>query len=97
MLASRRRQLVAHSAQLRAVLGVEATALALRFGLVDRVMVLARSGLARGARGSAAGCARALFGRPRLLFRNAGRLPVLWPILKPFLPKLADLWREREP
>ena len=92
-LAARRQQLVAHSAQLRAALGGDATALALRFGLVDRVMVLARSGLARALVIGAA--ALVLFGRPRMLFRSAGRLLVLWPILKPFLPKLADLWRER--
>ena len=90
-LATRRRQLVAHSAQLRATLGVEGTALALRFGLVDRVMVLARSGVARALVVGVA--ALVLFGRPRLLFRTAGRLLMLWPILKPFLPKLADLWR----
>jgi hypothetical protein len=93
VLAARRQHLVAHSAQLRAVLGVDATALALRFGLVDRVMALARSGPARAL--VIGGAALVLFGRPRMLFRSAGRLLVLWPILKPFLPKLADLWRER--
>ena len=92
VLAARRRQLVAHGAQLRAALGVDATALALRFGLVDRVMVLARSGVARALVIGAA--ALVLFGRPRMLFRTAGRLLVLWPILRPFLPKLANLWRE---
>lgn len=94
MLAGRRIALVAKSARLRGALGAEARALALRFGLADRVLRIARSGLARAL--LAGGAALLLFGRPRRLFRNAARLLLLWPLLKRFWPDLAALWRAAE-
>jgi len=96
VLAARRARLVERSAGLRAELTGEGAALALRFGLVDRVLALGRSGPVRAL--VIGGAALALFGRPRRLFRTASRLLVLWPLLRPFLPRLAELWRRpREP
>jgi hypothetical protein len=93
-LAGRRFALAARSARLRAELADESAALALRFQLADRLVRIARSGLARTL--VVGGAALLLFGRPRQLFRTAGRLLLLWPVLKPFLPEIASWWRDDE-
>ena len=92
VLAARRERLRARSAELRAELTVEGAALALRFRLADRVLAVARSGPVRAL--LVGGAALLLFGRPRWLLRTASQLLMLWPLLKPFLPKLAELWRD---
>lgn len=95
-LARRRGLLLEKSARLRAELGEDGAALALRFRLADRLLALARSGPLRAL--VIGGAALAFFGRPRRLFRTASRLLLLWPMLRPFLPKLAELWRSpRDP
>jgi hypothetical protein len=93
-LADRRLVLLARSQRLRAELGGESAALATRFQLADRLVGIARSGLVRTL--LVGGGALLLFGRPRQLFRTAGKLLVLWPILKPFLPGLIRWWRGDE-
>jgi len=90
-LAARRFALIERSARLRAGLAQEGGALAARLGLADRLVHIARSGLARTL--LIGGAALVMFGRPRQLFRTAGRLLLLWPVLKPFLPDLAAWWR----
>jgi hypothetical protein len=90
-LAARRLALGARSARLRLELGDEAAALAQRFRFADRVAALARSG---GVQALAIGAATLLlFGRPRRLIRTAGRLLLLWPLLRPLVARLAPLWR----
>jgi len=91
LLAERRLALVARSERLRGALTSEGELLAARFTLADRLVRIARSGVLRTL--FIGGAALILFGRPRQLFRTAGRLLILWPILKPFLPDLAAWWR----
>lgn len=90
-LAERREHLLRRSATLREELRVDGRALALRFRLADRVLAVARSGPLRALLIGAA--ALALFGKPRRLFKTASRLLMLWPLLRPFLPKLIDVLR----
>ena len=92
VLAARRERLRERSAELRVELTREGAALALRFSLAERVFAMARSGAVRAL--LVGGAALLLFGRPRRLLRTASRLLMLWPILKPFLPKLLELWRD---
>jgi hypothetical protein len=87
----RRERLVEKSARLRFELGSEASALSARFTFADRITALARSGVVRAL--AIAAAALLLFGRPKALFRSATRLLVLWPLLRPLLPKLDRLWR----
>jgi len=93
-LAERRLALLARSEQLRLELGADLGALATRLQVADRFVALARSGLVRVL--VVAGAALLLFGRPRQLFRTAGRLLLLWPLLRPFLPDLAAWWRNAD-
>ena len=96
VLAARRERLVERCTALRAELAVDGAALALRFRLVDRVLALGRSGPVRAL--VIGGAALVFFGKPRRLFRTVSRLLIVWPLLRPFLPKLLDLWRRaREP
>jgi hypothetical protein len=93
LLAARRELLLARSERLRLDLSDDAAALALRFRLADRIVARTRSGLARAL--LVAGAALVLFGRPRLVVRSAVRLLMLWPVVRPLLPRVADLWRGR--
>lgn len=90
-LARQRERLLDKSHRLRLELGAEASALAVRFGVADRIAALARSGVVRTA--AIAAAALLLFGRPKAMFRIATRLLMLWPLLRPLLPKLDRLWR----
>ena len=92
VLAQRRERLVARSAELRAELEREGGELALRFAVVDRVLRVVRSGPVRGLLLGAAGLV--LLWRPRRLVRLASRVLLLWPLVRPFVPSLVNLWRD---
>ena len=92
MLALRRERLLERSAQLRGELAHEGRDLALRFGVADRVLGVIRSGPVRALALGAA--ALALFWYPRRLVRIAGRVLLFWPLIRPFLPRLIQLWRD---
>jgi hypothetical protein len=93
LLGARRELLLARSERLRLELGDDASALALRFQLADRLVASARAGLARVLLVGAA--ALVLFGRPRLVLRSAVRLLMAWPVVRPLLPRLVEFWRGR--
>lgn len=91
-LAARREALVARSGELREELHREGGELAVRFRVVDRIVGVARSGPARGLLIGAA--ALVLLWRPRKLLKLASRALLVWPLVKPFLPSLMNLWRD---
>ncbi|HXQ30785.1 MAG TPA: hypothetical protein VN790_02295 [Steroidobacteraceae bacterium] len=93
LLSARRELLLARSERLRLELGDDSAALALRFRLADRIVARARSGLGQVL--LVGGAALLLFGRPRRILRTAVRLLMFWPVIRPLLPHLADLWRGR--
>ena len=61
------------------------------FASVSRIEITVRSGVLRTA--AIAAAALLLFGRPKAMFRIATRLLMLWPLLRPLLPKLDRWWR----
>jgi len=92
-LALRRERLIERGDRLRAELESEGRDLALRLRVADRVVGIVRSGPVRAL--AIAGAALAILWYPRRLVRIAGRALVLWPLVRPLLPGLVKLWRER--
>jgi hypothetical protein len=88
-LAQRRTDLLARSAQLRGDLAETVAGLGARLRVVDTTATFLR-----GAGGSllvSGALALLLFRGPRRIFRLAGRIALVWPILRPWLPRL-DAW-----
>lgn len=85
-LGDRRAALCARSARLRRELAAGGGALALRFGVADRLVSAARSGTAQALLIGAA--AFVVFGRPRLVLGLAMRALALWPVVASLLPRL---------
>jgi hypothetical protein len=92
-LATRRAALLARSDSLRAALVDDAAALTGRFRLADQVVAVGRSGLAQVV--FIAGALWLVLGRPGQLLRVASRLVMLWPLLRPLVPHVMRLIRER--
>ena len=92
-LSARRAALLVRSDILRAALVDDARALAGRFRLADQVVAVGRSGITQVA--FVAGALWLVLGRPGQLLRVASRLVMLWPLLRPLVPHVVRLIRER--
>jgi hypothetical protein len=80
LLAERRAALLERSAGLRAEIGAAAAALATRFAVLDRIVVVSRSGWARTLLTGVT--ALLLVSRTRRLLGLASRLLVLYPLIR---------------
>jgi len=89
----KRARLITRSAELRAELERDGRDLALRFGVADRVLGIARAGPVRALLFGGAALSVFLW-RPRRLVRLASRALLFWPVVRPFLPSLVRLWRD---
>jgi hypothetical protein len=80
LLADRRRALLERSARLRADIGADAAALETRFAVLDRLVVVSRSGWARTLLTGVT--ALLMVTRTRRLIGLASRLLVLYPLIR---------------
>jgi hypothetical protein len=80
LLAARREQLLVQSERLRLALASDAAELSTRFGLVDRIAAVGRSGIVRML--LSAGATLLLFGRTRRVLGIVSRLLVIYPLVR---------------
>jgi hypothetical protein len=92
-LAQRRADLLARSDRLRNDLAQSMTMLAARLRYVDRAATFLRG--AGGPLVVSAALALLLFRGPRRIFKVAGRVALMWPVLRPWLPRVAAWLRDR--
>jgi len=92
-LAQRRADLLARSEHLRNDLAETMTALAARLRYVDTTARFLRG--AGGPLVASAALALLLFRGPRRVFKVAGRVALVWPVLRPWLPRVAAWLRDR--
>lgn len=92
-LAQRRADLLARSDRLRSDLSESMTTLAARLRYVDSAATFLRS--AGGPLVVGAALALLLFRGPRRIFKIAGRIALIWPVLRPWLPRVAAWLRDR--
>lgn len=90
ILRKRRADLIERSDQLRRQFSADASAVAAKLAVVDRVLFIQRSGLARLIVG--AGATLLLFRGPRRLLRIAARIAPFYPWIKPWIVRW---WRSR--
>ncbi len=93
-LVARREILRATSADLRAALSEDSTALGLRFRSADRLVAAARSGTARGLLVGAA--ALVMLARPRRVLSLALQVIGLWPLIAAVTPQVRRLFGGRD-
>jgi len=92
-LAQRRADLLARSDRLRNDLAESMALLAARLRYVDRAATFLRG--AGGPLVVSAALALLLFRGPRRIFKVAGRIALMWPVLRPWLPRVAGWLRDR--
>ena len=86
VLAARRDLLLARSAYLRADLQCEAIEAARALRFLDRAVAFGRSGAGRGL--LVGGTVLLALGGPGRVFRIAGRIVAVWPLLRPLIALL---------
>ena len=92
-LAQRRADLLARSEHLRNDLAESMTMLAARLRYVDRAATFLRG--AGGPLVVSAALALLMFRGPRRMIKVAGRVALIWPVLRPWLPRVVAWWRDR--
>ena len=92
-LAQHRADLLTRSAHLRSALAESVATLAARLQYVDRAATFLRG--AGGPLVVSAALALLLFRGPRRIFKVAGRVALVWPVLRPWLPRIAAWLRDR--
>jgi len=92
-LAQRRADLLARSDRLRNDLAESMSSLAAQLRYVDTAATFLRG--AGGPVVVSAALALLLFRGPRRLFKVAGRVALIWPVLRPWLPRVATWLRDR--
>jgi hypothetical protein len=92
-LAQRRADLLARSDRLRTDLTESMATLAARLRYVDTTATFLRG--AGGPLVVSAVLALLLFRGPRRIFKVAGRIALIWPVLRPWLPRVAAWLRDR--
>ena len=92
-LAQRRADLLARSDRLRNDLAESMTMLAARLRYVDTTVTVLRG--SAGPLLLSAALALLLFRGPRRIFKVAGRIAMLWPVLRPWLPRVTAWLRDR--
>ena len=92
-LAQRRADLLERSGKLRSQLAESVATLAARLRYVDTTATFLRS--SGGPLLLSAAVALLLFRGPRRMFRLAGRIALVWPVLRPWLPRLGAWLRDR--
>ena len=92
-LAQRRADLLARSDRLRSELSESVAALAARLRYVDTTATFLRG--SGGPLLLSAALALLLFRGPRRIFKVAGRIALIWPVLRPWLPRVTAWLRDR--
>jgi hypothetical protein len=92
-LAQRRADLLARSERLRNDLAETTAMLTARLRHVDTAATFLRG--AGGLLVVSAALALLLFRGPRRIFKLAGRVALIWPVLRPWLPRVAAWLRDR--
>ena len=92
-LAQRRADLLARSEHLRNELAESMATLAARLRYVDTAATFLRG--SGGAFLLSATLALLLFRGPRRIFKVAGRIALVWPVLRPWVPRVAAWLRDR--
>lgn len=93
LLLARREELLARSGRLRGRLGAETAAIGARLHWMQSLVALAISRPVRWV--LTVGAAFVGIGRPRWLLRVAGRVVMLYPVIRPVLPLVGRWWRAR--